>query len=258
MTETTREGQAGPADVRTLGPGTEGPAGSAAVKEVAEWIGSYLCASHSKLGRDGPVCPFTPLSVKKRLLWVAVDPASDPLTPYVREGVAKFAETFFALEPRDGTDERLKAIVIAFPAVRDCGRLDALQEQLKPEFVRRGLMIGQFHPQSDDPGLWNPDFRPLRSPVPLLAIRHMVPGDLRFLTGHPRWIEPYLNKYAPDIPAQLRSSIARAIASYSGDDALNLLPPLATNRPDAQRLLDEDGATDSGLSVRHPPRFRVG
>jgi hypothetical protein len=44
-----------------------------------------------------------------------------------------------------------------------------------------GLMLGEFHANNESPGLRNPDFRPLRSPIPMLAIRHMVDSDLPFL-----------------------------------------------------------------------------
>jgi hypothetical protein len=42
-------------------------------------------------------------------------------------------------------------------------------------------MLGEFHPQSATPGLRNRYFCPLRSPIPLLAIRHMVESDVDFL-----------------------------------------------------------------------------
>jgi hypothetical protein len=44
-----------------------------------------------------------------------------------------------------------------------------------------GLLVGEFHAANANPGLHNPDFRPLRSPVPMLAIRHLVESDLAFL-----------------------------------------------------------------------------
>ena len=42
-------------------------------------------------------------------------------------------------------------------------------------------MLGEFHNRTESPGLHNPNFRPLRSPIPLLAIRYMVEVDLPFL-----------------------------------------------------------------------------
>jgi hypothetical protein len=47
------------------------------------------------------------------------------------------------------------------------------------------MMLENFTLQRE-PGLRNPDFRPLRSPVPMLAIRHMVESDLLFMT-RPRY-----------------------------------------------------------------------
>ena len=48
--------------------------------------------------------------------------------------------------------------------------------------LERGMMLGEFHSMNDSPGLRNPEFRPLRSPVPMLAIRLMVESDLPFMT----------------------------------------------------------------------------
>ena len=71
-----------------------------------------------------------------------------------------------------------------------------------------GLMIGQFYPGCDEAGIRNPDFRPLQSPIPLLAIRHMVNSDFPFLAGSVAWIEEYLRKFAPAVPAVARKMIA--------------------------------------------------
>jgi hypothetical protein len=60
--------------------------------------------------------------------------------------------------------------------------INGLQQKLKPSFVEAGLMIGEFHQKNDAPGLHNPDFRPLQSPIPMLAIRYMHESDLPFLS----------------------------------------------------------------------------
>ena len=65
-----------------------------------------------------------------------------------------------------------------------------MQKELKPFFVEKGLMIGEFHMannMSTKPltniqinyfyligGLRNPNFYPLRTPYPCLAMRYMV------------------------------------------------------------------------------------
>jgi hypothetical protein len=56
-----------------------------------------------------------------------------------------------------------------------------VQQLLKKDFVEKGLMLGEFHASNESPGLRNAEFRPLRSPIPMLAMRHMVDSDLPFL-----------------------------------------------------------------------------
>jgi hypothetical protein len=86
----------------------------------------------------------------------------------------------------------------------DAAPLDALHAELKDEFVKDGVMIGQFHPTCGAAGLWDPEFRPLQSPVPLLAIRDMVSSDLPFLLGSPTHAATYFERFARGIPAHTR------------------------------------------------------
>ncbi len=82
--------------------------------------------------------------------------------------------------------------------IEDTSKLiDSVQQKLKPLFVESGLMIGEFHKRNESPGLHNPNFRPLRSPIPLLAIRFMVEADLPFLlnAADPRLRIRYLESY---------------------------------------------------------------
>ena len=60
--------------------------------------------------------------------------------------------------------------------------IDGTKQALKPEFVRSGLMLGEFHADNRQPGLHNEEFHPLRSPVPMLVMRQMVPSDFAFLS----------------------------------------------------------------------------
>jgi hypothetical protein len=60
--------------------------------------------------------------------------------------------------------------------------LEIPQKRMKPSFVTQGLMLGEFYPTCPAPGIRNRSFRPLRSPLPLLAIRHMVESDIDFLS----------------------------------------------------------------------------
>ena len=56
-------------------------------------------------------------------------------------------------------------------------------------------MVGFFEPNSEDRGLINPDFRPLRAPIPLLAIRLLVENDAPFVLRNPLLAPIYLAKF---------------------------------------------------------------
>jgi hypothetical protein len=101
--------------------------------------------------------------------------------------------------------------VILFPGAAPTV-IDVVQLELKGSFVEQGLMLGQFHDRPPvDGGLWNAAFRPLRCPVPLLAIRHMVPTDLPFLTRERRYLEGYRRVFSDDLPPRQQEQLAEAL-----------------------------------------------
>jgi hypothetical protein len=180
------------------------------LKQIVEWAEAFLCNPHPDLGRSGPVCPFVRLSMEKGLFWLSVAPGADPTAATVAETVMRYRDWFLELEPVDGREAQYKTILILFPDVPhdEAPRIiDTTQRQLKPHFVARGLMIGQFHMRAEESGLWNDDFRPLHAPVPLLAIRHLVPTDFPFLKDDPAYVEPYLSLYGQHIPKKLRAMV---------------------------------------------------
>ena len=102
------------------------------------------------------------------------------------------------------------AFAVSLPDIDpiDTTRLLAIHARLKTAFVTRGLMIGQFHPRCDEPGLWNNDFRPLQAPRPLLAIRQMVSSDLPFLLRVDAHKEAYFDRFGPDLPPHVQQFVA--------------------------------------------------
>merc|ERR1719359_2143873 len=91
-----------------------------------------------------------------------------------------------------------RAVILVFPDVpinRADKVIDDTQNRLKDDFVKDGLMLGEFHLLNNSAGLRNPDFYPLRTPYPCLALRHMVPSDLPFLKRRKAWTEAYLQQF---------------------------------------------------------------
>lgn len=106
----------------------------------------------------------------------------------------------------------MRTIVVGFPNLNDDDGMSALkaaQDRLKLRCLWRGLMIGRFHRVSDDRGLWNRQFRPMRSPIPLLAIRHLVRSDAAFALRNPILLAGYLCRYARSAPKQLLANFVK-------------------------------------------------
>lgn len=190
------------------------------LRAVHDWVHSFLAAPHPNLGRKGSVCPFVPLSIELDMIWMAEVDDLHATHGAISNIVSTFRDRFLEMEPTDPAQAINKAFMIVFSKLsdEDSHRVDEVQLALKAEFVDRGLMLGEFHAQNRGEGLRNPDFRPLRSPIPILAIRHMVESDL-----------PFLSK--PDYTPELRSRFLRAylqrfagtVARSKFDFALNSL-----------------------------------
>lgn len=152
--------------------------------ETMDWIRNFLGKPHRDLGRPGFVCPYIPQSLEMETVWLSVVRLEEPTQEQIEEIVTRFRQVFLNLEPRDTKAAINKAIVLIFPDVTDEQApklIDAVQQRLKPYFTEMGLMLGEFHQYNNTPGLRNEAFYPLRSPYPMLAIRHMVHSDLPFL-----------------------------------------------------------------------------
>ena len=152
----------------------------AALEAFWAWIDDYVTKPHPEIGRAGVVCPFVPGIVRAGGLRVEVALDIDGTDARaMRDRVRAAIPEFLAMEQ----PEHRKSFVLLFPNVgpEHYATVDRVQAALKPEAVRQGLMVGQFHPGSDEPAARNPAFPANRSPVPALAIRHMASHDILFL-----------------------------------------------------------------------------
>ncbi|QIR39598.1 hypothetical protein HCG51_24725 [Tolypothrix sp. PCC 7910] len=172
--------------------------------ETSQWLQNFLAKPHADLGRPGPVCPFVPKAMKLNALRMRVIRFQNLLAQEVENIILPYLHTFLDLEPKNQAEALNKSILLLFPDIshEDAPRLiDSVQKKLKPLFVEAGLMLGEFHRRNQTPGLHNPHFRPLCSPVPMLVIRFMVESDLPFLENAAdlniriRYLEAYLNNF---------------------------------------------------------------
>ena len=192
--------------------------------EVNCYMREFLAKPHPLVGRKGPVCPFVPGALRMKTLYFSVV-RTDGLSTRdtiakVRSSAKSFVSRFHKLEPTTGKKTAYKAVVLVFPDVhidKAPQVIDDVQMQLKPDFVAKGLMIGEFHRQNNSCGLRNESFFPLRTPQPALAIRRIVPTDLVFLSPTKyapslrlKFLESYLEQFEGDKSATAKKSVAEA------------------------------------------------
>ncbi|MEV0033823.1 DUF6875 domain-containing protein [Nocardia sp. NPDC050793] len=188
------------------------------VDAVRIWAEDYLTGTEPDLGRDGPVCPYVRPSLHRDLMWVGRIAGVRPWPPYVRLVIEDALELFGSLPPEDGGGAVLRCLVTALPDLRDFSLIDNLHDVLKTRFVERGFMLGQFYPGCKEPGLWNKDFHPLDSPIPMIVVRSMMATDFPFLLGRPEWMSAYVKKFAPGLPAHVRQVVVGRLTASSNLD----------------------------------------
>ncbi|HEX5542764.1 MAG TPA: hypothetical protein VFX60_14580 [Micromonospora sp.] len=188
------------------------------LRGMFSWAREYLSRPHAELGRKGPVCPFVQGAMERERFYLAVYRGTALQGDDLNDELMIYRDWFRVLPPTDGPAAQFKTILLTLPDVSGPAAnalVDAIQQRLKPRYVADGLMIGEFHDGPPDKGgLWNPDFRPLRSPLPLLAIRHMVPSDFPFLAGDPAFLTAYLRMFGDVVPAALRPRVAAAANAF--------------------------------------------
>ena len=165
------------------------------VLQVGPWVRSYLMSAHPELGRTGDVCPFTAQAARLDTIRLGSCNATDEAEI---ERVIRDCFRQFEAIPCKRTMRQFRTVIVGFPNCdNDEGRetLRRVHAKLKMFSVLRARMLGLFHDRTDAPGLWNPQFRPLRSPLPVLAIRQLVVQDTPFVFRHPLLLATYLRKF---------------------------------------------------------------
>jgi len=157
---------------------------------VISWMERFLAAPHPDLGRAGDVCPYIRKALSKDSLEFFRNTSEDAIS--FEEDIKKHLVDF----ANGDRSDILRARIILPTRLEDADLVvDTVQRRLKSLFVEKHLMIGQFFESCNEPGLWNDSFRPLQTPVPLLAIRSMAPTDVAFLHYDAAFLESYIDKF---------------------------------------------------------------
>jgi hypothetical protein len=168
---------------------------------VADWITTYVTKPHPDLvGRAGPVCPFVPVALERRELWLAPEQTADRDVPAVVVELMKgYKSLLLDAQPTDDDEPNYKVIVVVFtdlPADRAPGVFgDVVQQLAVPSYVEDGILFGPYYEGNEQTAIYNSSFRPFESPVPFLFVRHGVVTDWKFFLDNEEWLNLWAHRY---------------------------------------------------------------
>jgi hypothetical protein len=184
-----------------------------ALRAVADWIKSYVVVPHEDLiGRGGPVCPFLPVSLERRTLWLACEHVADG-GPSVVERMDEYKRRLLEAGRTDGDNVNHDVIAVVFrdlPADRAKGVFDEVADQLAvPSYVEDGVLFGPYYQGNQATAIYNPSFRPFESPVPFLFVRHGVVSDWKFFLEDEVWLGLWAQRYGASGAEALAEELRR-------------------------------------------------
>ena len=184
-----------------------------ALRAVADWIKTFVAKPNRDLGRVGPVCPFVPVAWEHKTLWLAAERSAGRKAPDIIQLIESYKRLLLAAQPVYGDDANNKSIVVVFtdlPAAQAKDFFNGVLQQIGvPSYADDGLVMGPFYEGNDGTALYNPSFRPFRSPVPLLLMRRAVISDWKFFLNNEEWLPLWARRYGVSAVEALAGELRR-------------------------------------------------
>ena len=184
-----------------------------ALHAIADWIQTFVARPHEDLGRAGPVCPFVPGALERKTLWLAPEQIADRSVPQVVEVMNGYKSLFLDAQPTGGDDADYKVIVVVFTDLstdRAQGVFDDVLEHLAvPSYVEDGILFGPFYEGNAGTAIYNANFRPFQSPVPLLFVRQGVISDWKFFLDNQDWLDYWAHRFGESAVHALAEELRR-------------------------------------------------
>ena len=184
-----------------------------ALRAIADWIKTFVVKPHKELGRPGPVCPFVPGSLERKVLWLAPEQIADGAEPDVVELVSGYKRLFLETQPTGGDGADYKVIVVVFtdlPADRARGVFeDVLQQLAVPSYADDGILFGPYYEGNEGTAIYNSSFRPFQSPVPFLFVRQGVIDDWKFFLDNDELLNLWARRYGESAVQALAEELRR-------------------------------------------------
>src|SRR5262245_41817415 len=160
---------------------------------------------------------FAPSQIGSRLLWpglTGTSAAPGRCAPScLWPGIDSYKRLLLAAQPGDGDDANNKSIVVVFtdlPAAQAKDFFSGVLQQIGvPSYADDGLVMGPFYEGNDGTALYNPNFRPFTSPVPLLLMRHAVISDWKFFLNNEDLLRLWARRYGESAVGALADELRR-------------------------------------------------
>ncbi len=193
-----------------------------AIRTALIWMDGYITKRHPEIGRpEGApqvICPFLGISMRKNMLSLAVHPEIKSSKRKLLRCVSEYAEQFMRDKCENADDEQYRAYAIIFPNIErpKLSLLSEVQSRLKDVLVPKGYMIGEFYETCTVPAAHNANFHVMWSPIPLMAIRNMLPHDVLFLKKSKEMFLHFDQRFGSHFaePEKLPSTERHLIAHY--------------------------------------------
>jgi hypothetical protein len=160
--------------------------------------------------------PRTRQAVENSLYYARFHPRSG--TKYAVLGLSE--PDLWSVSVQRRHDAKYKVIVVVFTdlsADRAQGVFDDVLQHLGvPSYAEDGIVFGAFYEGHEGTAIYNSSFRPFRSPVPFLFVRHGVISDWKFFLDNEDW----LNLWARRLEHPQSTLLLRNYAACRGAPAV--------------------------------------
>jgi hypothetical protein len=184
-----------------------------ALHAVADWIKTFVVKPHKDLGRAGTVCPFVPVSLERKTLWLVPEQIADRDVPEVVELMSGYKKLLLDTRPTEGADVIYNVIVVVFTdlsADRAQGVFaEVLQHLALPSYLEDEILFGPYYEGNNGTAVYNSSFRPFQSPVPFLFVRHGVISDWKFFLDDEEWLNLWARRYGESGTQALAEELRR-------------------------------------------------
>ena len=161
--------------------------------EILAWAETYLSQPNENIKRpkgSQVVCPFAKPAIDNDSFFITFHPEVNGRSEeHLEQLMLSYIEFFKKMGPFSVGDKLKKALLPVFNNIpeEESFILDVVHNNIKDKFVENGLMIGQFHPNCDERGVYNRKFKVSVAPYSFFAIRNMAIHDILFLKEKREW-----------------------------------------------------------------------